>query len=230
MRYLIIGLGIYGSNLAVDLTKMGHEVIGADINESIVDSIKDFISTAYIIDSTDATSLKMLPLGNSDVVIVTIGENFGASIRTVALLKSLDIKHIYARAIDRIHEAILEGFGIDRIITPEQRAAKDLVHELELGGDVATLALTPDVYVLRFLVPDFFVGLKYSDIAFEKDYKLKLVAATRKDETTNLVGMKSVRRVLIDLASAKDIAVESGDELTCVGSSDAYISLCRRIN
>ena len=104
MRYLIIGLGIYGSNLAIDLTRMGNEVIGADINPSLVESIKDYISTAYIVDSTDETALNMLPLKNVDVVIVAIGENFGASIRTVALLKKMGIKHIYARAIDTIHE------------------------------------------------------------------------------------------------------------------------------
>ncbi|MDE6827085.1 MAG: TrkA family potassium uptake protein, partial [Paramuribaculum sp.] len=40
MRYLIIGLGIYGSNLATDLARLGHEVIGADINSGIVESIK----------------------------------------------------------------------------------------------------------------------------------------------------------------------------------------------
>ena len=61
MRYLIIGLGIYGANLAMDLTNMGHEVIGADKNPSLVEAIKDYISTAYIIDSTDETSLNVLP-------------------------------------------------------------------------------------------------------------------------------------------------------------------------
>ncbi|MDE6303658.1 MAG: NAD-binding protein, partial [Paramuribaculum sp.] len=87
MRYLIIGLGIYGANLAVDLTKMGHEVIGADISAPLVESIKDYVSTAYILDSTDKSALSALPLNNVDLVIVAIGENFGASIRTVALLK-----------------------------------------------------------------------------------------------------------------------------------------------
>ena len=43
MRYLIIGLGIYGSNLATDLTAMGHEVIGADINPITIENIKDKI-------------------------------------------------------------------------------------------------------------------------------------------------------------------------------------------
>ena len=43
MRYLIIGLGIYGANLATDLTAMGHEVIGADHNSTLVEAVKDKI-------------------------------------------------------------------------------------------------------------------------------------------------------------------------------------------
>ena len=74
MRYLIIGLGIYGSNLAIDLTDMGHEVIGADSNPSLVDAIKDYISTAYIVDATDEAALTALPLKNVDLIIVAIGE------------------------------------------------------------------------------------------------------------------------------------------------------------
>ena len=162
MRYLIIGLGIYGSNLAVDLTNMGHEVIGADVNASLVEAIKDYISTAYIIDSTDEISLSVLPLKNVDLVIVAIGENFGASIRTVALLKKFGVSHIYARAIDKLHESILQGFEIDRILTPEQRAAKDLVHEMALGSDIESMNIDDDSYILKFTVPDYFIGLKYS--------------------------------------------------------------------
>lgn len=109
MRYLIIGLGIYGSNLARDLTEMGHEVIGVDCNQTNVDEIKDYISTVYMVDTTEETSLSVLPLRNVDVVIVAIGENFGASVRTVALLKKSGVKCLYARAIDKLHEAILEG-------------------------------------------------------------------------------------------------------------------------
>ncbi|MDE7397185.1 MAG: NAD-binding protein, partial [Muribaculum sp.] len=77
MRYLIIGLGIYGTNLAVDLTSMGHEVIAADIDSSAVDAIKDKVSSVYIIDSTEETALSVLPLNAVDLVIVAIGENFG---------------------------------------------------------------------------------------------------------------------------------------------------------
>lgn len=118
MRILIIGLGIYGANLATDLTALGHEVIGADTNPQIVESIKEQITTAYVVDSTEEAALEVLPLNNVNLVIVAIGENFGASIKTVALLKKLGVKNIYARAIDPLHESILQGIGVDRILTP----------------------------------------------------------------------------------------------------------------
>ena len=123
MRYLIIGLGIYGSNLARDLTDMGHEVIGADIRQSNIEAIKDYISTVYLIDTTEETAIGVLPLKNVDLVIVAIGENFGASVKTVALLKQNGVKHIYARAIDKLHESILQGFEVERIITPPPTSA-----------------------------------------------------------------------------------------------------------
>ena len=130
MRYIIIGLGIYGSNLAKDLTAMGHEVIGADSRPSNVEAVKNYISTVYTFDSTDETALNVLPLTDVDVVIVAIGENFGASVKTVALLKKAGVKKIYARAVDDIHQAILQGMSVDRILTPEQRAAFDLTQEM----------------------------------------------------------------------------------------------------
>lgn len=229
MRYLIIGLGIYGSNLATDLTELGHEVIGADINASLVDSMKEYISTAYIIDSTDEASLNVLPLKNVDVVIVAIGENFGASVKTVALLKKSGVKHIYARAIDRLHESILQGFDIDRIITPEQRAAKDLVNEMELGNTVETLYLDDEHYVLKFMVPSYFWGLKYSDINDDMLHGLHLVAYARPTTSRNLIGVNRTAMAVIDNPEP-DMRIVEGDQWTCIGSAKAYRELFRHIN
>lgn len=229
MRYLIIGLGIYGSNLAIDLTRMGHEVIGADTNASIVESIKDNISTAYIIDSTDEPSLAALPLKNVDIVIVAIGENFGASIRTVALLKKLGVKHIFARAIDRLHESILESFDIERIITPEQRAARDLVNEMGVNGHIESMAIDPDHYVLKFPVPEFMTGMSYADLDMEKDYGMKLIAVTRKKPRRNIMGLERGEHIMIADSDLRTAKVESGDHLTCLGSESSFRTLFRNI-
>ena len=136
MKYIIIGLGNYGRVLAEELSALGHEVIGADNSESRVDSIKDKVATAFVIDATDEQALSVLPLNSVDVVIVAIGENFGASIRVVALLKQMKVEHIYARAIDLVHRSVLEAFSLDRILTPEEDAARSLVRLLDFGTSI----------------------------------------------------------------------------------------------
>ena len=227
MKYLIIGLGIYGANLARDLTEMGHEVIGADDCQSNIESLKNYISTVYLIDSTEENQLAVLPLLNVDLVIVTIGENFGASIKTVALLKKAGVKHIYARAIDTLHEAILQSFEIDRIITPEQRAAEDLTHELELGTEVTTLKVDADNVVVNFAVQDYILGLTYADLSTKlaNDYGLALVAVSRPTETTNILGIKRLTlKLLTDKAAA---TATHGDIITIFGNRKKIIDFCK---
>ena len=119
MKYLIIGLGHYGATLAMELTAMGHEVVGADGNGLHVDSVKDRMAASFVLDATDEMALSVLPLKSVDAVIVAIGDNFGASVRIVSLLKKLKVKRIYARAVDEVHKGVLEAFSIDRILTPE---------------------------------------------------------------------------------------------------------------
>ena len=133
MKYIIIGLGNYGSVLAEELSILGHEVIGADINESRAEALKDKIATSLILDATNEQALSTLPFKDVDIVIVAIGENFGASIRVVALLKKNKVKHIYARAVDDLHKTVLEAFELDSILTPEKEAARSLVQSLDLS-------------------------------------------------------------------------------------------------
>lgn len=228
MRYLIIGLGIYGTNLAIDLTKMGNEVIGADVNHSLVDAIKDYISTAYILDATDESALTALPLNNVDLVIVAIGENFGASIRIVALLKKLKVPHIYARAIDDLHESILESFEIDRILTPEQRAATDLVNEMGVGGNVWSLKIDDNNFIMKFKAPDKFTGEPYSSLNLDKDYNLKLLGATRLKASRNALGIMRKRQELMD--SLDNERVEADDILICQGTAEAYRDMYRHLS
>lgn len=234
MKYLIIGLGIYGSNLARNLTEMGHEVIGVDRSQTNIDEIKDYISTVYRMDTTEEASLAVLPLRNVDAVIVAIGENFGASVRTVALLKKMGVKCLYARAIDKLHESILEGFNLQRIITPEQRAARDLAHELELGARISSMEVDRDHLVIRFETPDYFVGIKASDLHLEENFNLRLIAVCRTSTATNILGVAGKEARLIypcgKDSDAEDIVIARGDVLTVFGSLRDYRSMYRHIS
>ena len=104
MKYLVIGLGNLGRAIAKDLTRVGNEVIGVDMNLHRVDMLKNDIAGAVALDSTDKEALSTLPLSEMDAIIVTFGKDFGTSVQTVALLKSLDAGKLIVRAISSIHE------------------------------------------------------------------------------------------------------------------------------
>ena len=124
MKCLIIGLGNFGRTLAVELSDNGHDVIGIDKSEHCVDMVKDRISVSYIMDATEGLSLKSLPLNEIDCAIVAIGQSMDSSLRTVAALKELSVKNIYARALDDTHMSILKAMDIKKIYIPESYAAK----------------------------------------------------------------------------------------------------------
>lgn len=239
MRYLIIGLGIYGTNLAKDLTDLGHEVIGADINSHRVDAIKDYIATAYIIDSTEEAAISVLPLKNVDLVVVAIGENFGASIKTVAILKKMGVSKIFARAIDSLHRAILEGLHVQRILNPEQYAAFALSNEMQLGSSVEILHIDHDTSVMRFDAPSLFHSMPYSRIDTKALFGLRLIAASRPGSVTNLLGISATRYLPLDISdstadstsagSTSAELVAPGDIFTCIGSADAYRALYKHL-
>ena len=124
MKYLVIGLGNFGSTLATTLTDMGHSVIGVDSNAHCIEEIKDRIDLAYIMDATERASLRSLPLDEIDCVIVAIGQSMDNSLRAVASLKELNVTNIIARALDTTHSSILRAMDINKILIPESYAAR----------------------------------------------------------------------------------------------------------
>ena len=92
MKYLVIGLGTYGRELAINLSLQGNEVIGVDHRSENIEAVKEQLMTVYELDAKDENSLKLLPLKNMDIVIVAIGEDFGKEKKEILISeKSLDV-------------------------------------------------------------------------------------------------------------------------------------------
>ena len=134
MKYIVIGLGNYGGVLAEELSMLGNEIIGVDCNSHQVELLKDKIAASFIMDATDEESLSALPFNEVDIVIVAIGENFGASVRVVAMLKKLGAKRIMARAVDDVHKMILEAFDLYRIYRHQVTDDRLRTYGLLFGG------------------------------------------------------------------------------------------------
>ena len=120
---LLIGLGRFGRHIALQLNKLGHEVLAVDINEERVNEILPIVTNAQIGDSTNTEFLKSLGIGNFDVCIVTIGGNFQNSLETTSLLKELGAKLVVSRAERDVQEKFLLRNGADEVIYPEKQVA-----------------------------------------------------------------------------------------------------------
>ena len=124
MKYIIVGLGNFGASLAQKLTALGNEVIGIDKKMSKVDAFKEKMSHTICMDATDEFTVSGLPLKETDMVIVAIGEDQGANIMTTALFKNLQVKRLISRAINPLHEKVLQAIGVDEIVHPEEETAE----------------------------------------------------------------------------------------------------------
>lgn len=216
MKYIIIGLGNYGHVLAEELSALGHEVIGADIDEGRVDGIKNKIATAFVIDATEEQSLSVLPVNSVDIVIVAIGENFGASIRVVALLKQKQVQHIYARAIDGLHRSVLEAFSLEKILSPEEDAARSLVQLLDFGTRMETFRVDQEYYVVKFNVPEKFVGYYVNELNLDEEFRLKLLGLKRSSTIKNCLGISLTEHSIAN-ELPEDAKIRPSDELVCYG-------------
>jgi len=175
MKYIVIGLGYFGSKLASNLTNMGHEVIGIDVHTARLDELKDSITTVMKMDSTNINAIKSLPLNDTDAVIVTIGEDVGASILTLSILKNLKVKRIIGRAINELHQTILSQIGIEEIVLPLEEAANHITSMLQLKNTLRLIEISDDYAIAEILVPEIYVGHSLETVNLEKRFDIKLV-------------------------------------------------------
>lgn len=140
----VIGLGAFGSTVALELTRLGNDVLGIDLNSKRTNAIADNIAQAVIADARDERVLRELGVHESDVVVVAIGEDLEANILAALLVKNMAKPKVWAKAYNSNHHRILQKLGVDHIVHPEHemglRVARTLIYPevmdyIDLGDD-----------------------------------------------------------------------------------------------
>jgi trk system potassium uptake protein TrkA len=217
MKYIVVGLGNFGSTLAMRLTTMGHEVFGVDSRFEVVDQLKNKVTNVISLDTSKASSYNSLPVKDVDIVVIAIGEDVGASIITTALMKQHNAKQIIGRAINPVHRTVLESIGIETIFNPEEIAAEMFAKQLEMKGVVESFDLSDNCSIIELQVPERYLGRELSTVDFEQKYDLRLIAIKHFEEKKNFLGMKTTKAsVNINLKpdhifSLEDILVMMGE-------------------
>ncbi len=218
MKYIIFGLGNFGSSLGQKLTEQGNEVIGVDVSMDKVDDLKEKMSHTVCLDSTDQFTVSGLPLKDTDVVIVAIGEDQGANIMTTAVLKNLNVKRLISRAITPLHETVLEAIGVDEIVHPEEETAERWAKKLCMKGVVDSFELSGQFSIVEVSVPKKYVGQTLQEVGFRRKHNVVVLTTIKKSQSKNMLGINRNELQVQGVASPKTV-LEENDIMVIFGDN-----------
>lgn len=218
MKIVIIGLGSFGASLAVKLTEMGHEVIGVDVDMEKVNALKDKVTHTLRLDSTDPLATTNLPLANTDLVVIGIGEDEGANIMATALMKQMKVKRIISRSVSPLHETVLQAMGVDEIVHPEEETADRLAKKLNMMGVIDSFELTGDFSIVEAESPKEYIGKTLAEVGFRSKYNLVVLTTLEVTEEKNFLGRPRKVTRARGVASA-DTVLHENDILVLYGNT-----------
>ncbi len=202
-QFVVWGLGRFGTSVAVTLQSMGHEVLGIDSNEDVVQELSSVLTHVVMTENVDETTVKTLGLHNFDMAIVAIGD-LEANLLCTMLLKEAGIHKIVVKAGSALHGKMLEKLGADQIIYPERDMGHRVAHNLAFHNIMDFIELSESFSLVELAVPQKFIGKNLIDLDL------------RRQHGVNLVGLKRNGEVIINVNpqenfEAKDLLIVVGD-------------------
>ena len=216
ISYAVIGLGRFGRMVAEMLAADGAEVIAVDLNPTLVEDIKDKVTVAVRMDSTDETALVSQGIDSMDAVIVGIGDDFEANQLTVVIAKKIGVKKVITRARTPVQAKILSLIGADEVIMPEEETAQRLAQRLNRPNIRAHLELAEGYSLVEIAAPRKFHGSSLQEINLRKKYGVTLVVVKKRIEADNENGYQEK----INDVPGADYIIQSDDILVLVGPDD----------
>lgn len=157
-RFVVLGLGSFGTALARRLSENGCRVTGVDNSEERVRALQDQLYEAVVGDVTDRQTLEELLISNASAVFISLGENIERSILAALHAKELGAAQIYAKAVSEDHGRILRKLGVDRAIFPEAEIAVQLADSVTWPNILETIKIDPEYGIIEIAVPGSLVG------------------------------------------------------------------------
>ena len=189
---LLIGLGRFGRHIALQLNKLGHEVMAVDSNEERVNEILPIVTNAQIGDSTNTEFLKSLGIGNFDVCIVTIGGNFQNSLETTSLLKELGAKLVVSRAERDVQEKFLLRNGADEVVYPEKQVANWAAIRYTADHIRDYIDVDDAHAIFEVEVPEEWIGKTVGELDIRRKYSINIMATKENGKINMAVSPETV--------------------------------------
>ena len=177
--YAVIGLGLFGSELAMRLYERGEEVIAIDTDEQLVDKVADRVTRAIMADARDQDVLEKLGIGEIDHAIVAVGTDLASSALITMNLKNLNVPDIICKAQDNVHREILTRLGANRVIIPEREMADKLVLGMTSAGVMEYIELSDEFGITELKPYENWLGKSIRSLQLRSRYGFNVIALRR---------------------------------------------------
>lgn len=204
-RVIVVGLGIFGFNIAKELYENGLEVIAIDKHKETIQKIKDFSTRAILADATDKELLETIGIQEDDVVIVSFGEDLAASTLLTLHLKEFNVKEIIVKAPNEDHKRILEKVGATEVIIPEKEMASKVAKSLISPNVLDYIPLSQDYTISEIAPPSSFLGKTIGELQLRKKHHIGVIAS------------RDVLTDQIQMIPSADFVIKDSDILVVIG-------------
>ena len=181
-QFLVAGLGLFGTSVALTLQQMGYEVYALDSEEGLGQDLSTQLNYVVCGDASDRKTLQSLPLEDIDVAVVAIG-NVERNMMCTMLLKELGVKQVVANAINNLHGAMLNKIGADKVVYAERDMGERVAHNLISAGVMDYIELSGEISVMSLSIPTEFVGKNLIESDLRRRYDVNVVAIKRDGRT-----------------------------------------------
>ena len=173
--FLVIGLGRFGTSLALKLMDSGGEVMVIDSDEEAVNRIASHVTQAKIGDCMDEEVLRSLDPSGFDFCFVCISENFQSSLEITSLLKELGAPVVVSKADKDLHARLLLKIGADEVVFPERDMAARTAMRFSVNGALEYIELAPGYAIFELDVPDHWADQTLIDLDIRKRWNVNVI-------------------------------------------------------
>lgn len=216
--FAVVGLGNFGRKVCEVLAEKGGKVLAIDVDPDLIEGVKNQVTQAILLDSTDEKALGQVPFEDVEVAVVAFGDNIESSIITTALLKKVGIPYIVARAGSDIHQQVLKQVGADEVINLEIEEGRRLAQKLIAPEVLDRISITESISVAELYVPKTFVGQSLAKLDLRKKLRINIISIRRIVLSVDEEG-NPVKNEEVVFPEAEEVLKES-DLLLVVGKNE----------
>ncbi|MCR5200348.1 MAG: TrkA family potassium uptake protein [Saccharofermentans sp.] len=183
---LVIGAGRFGTYLMREFAAQGDDILVIDSQEERLQKALPYVTSSLIGNATDPDFMKTIGVDSFDLCVVSIGDDFQASLETTSLLKELGAKYVIARASRGVHEKFLLRNGADDVVYPERFMAKWAAIRYSSANIKDYIPVPGDYSIFEVDVPTSWIGKNMIDLKVRQTMRLNILAVKNGKDDFNM--------------------------------------------